>query len=133
MDFLQGVDNRDALNYCMKMRKLTAGILTALVLALAGCVSVPVQAMSNARQAVQAARQAGAARYAPASYAAAERWLDDASFALKADDYGRARSSALKALRAARQAAAEARAARAGAPSSTPVPATSSVRKEAGG
>ncbi|MGH8127572.1 MAG: DUF4398 domain-containing protein [Gammaproteobacteria bacterium] len=107
------------------MRKLTVGILTALVLTLAGCVSVPVQAMSNARQAVQAAQQAGAARYAPASYAEAERWLDDASFALKADDYGRARSSALKATHAARQAAAKARAAKAVAPSSAPVAATS--------
>ena len=104
------------------MRSMVAAFVMAL--ALAGCVSVPVQAMSNARQAVQAARQAGAARYAAASYAEAERWLDDASFALKADDYGRARSSALRATRAARQAAAEARAARAAAPSSAPSPAT---------
>ncbi|MGA7966677.1 MAG: DUF4398 domain-containing protein, partial [Gammaproteobacteria bacterium] len=88
------------------MRRLMAAFFMAL--ALAGCVSVPVQAMSNARQAVQAAQQAGAARYAPASYAEAERWLDDASFALKANDYGRARSSALRATRAARQATAEA-------------------------
>ena len=106
------------------MRNLFAATLTAVVLALAGCVSVPVQAMSNARQAVQAAQNAGAERSAPTLYAEARRWLDDASFALKADDYGRARSSALKATQIAREALAKARTTGAGAPSSAPVPAT---------
>lgn len=96
-----------------------------MVLVVAGCVSMPVQAMSNARQAVQAARLAGAARYAPARYVEAERWLDDARFALRADDYGRARSSALRAARIAHQAAVEARKARVAAPSGAPSPATS--------
>jgi|GEM_PF-1888957 len=107
------------------MRNLLAATLAALFLALAGCVSVPVQAMSNARQAVQAARHAGAERYAPTLYAEARRWLDDASFALKADDYGRARSSARQATQFARQALVKSRTARAAVPSSAPSPATS--------
>lgn len=107
------------------MRNLFVTTVAALVLALAGCVSVPVQVMSNARQAVQAAKQAGAERYAPTRYAEARRWLDDASFAIKANDYSRARDSAKKAIRVAHRAVIEARAARAAAPSTAPSPATS--------
>lgn len=109
------------------MRTLLLAALAALALSLAGCVTVPVQAMSNARQAVQAARQAGAERYAPTLYAEARRWLDDASFAIKAEDYGRARGSARKAALLARQALVKARAAQAAAPASAPVPATSGL------
>lgn len=107
------------------MRGWASCALVLLLLATAGCVSVPVQAMSNARQALQAAQKAGAVRYAPALYAEARRWLGDAEFALRGDDYTRARSSALKAARAARKAAAVARAAaRATGTSPTPVPGT---------
>lgn len=79
-----------------------------LGVATAGCTTAPIQAMSNARQAVQAAQRAGAPRYAPTLYAEAEHWLDDAEFALQAGDYDRARSSAAKAAAAARSAAAAA-------------------------
>lgn len=95
------------------------------MLVLAGCVTVPVQAMSNARQALQAATNAGAQRYAPALYAEAEHWLDDASFALKSNNYDRAQHSAKLATRAARQATAKARAQRAAHPATAPAPATS--------
>lgn len=108
------------------MRHVLLATLTVLALALAGCVSVPVQGMSNARQAVQAAQQAGAERYAPALYAESRRWLDDASFAIKAQDYARARKSARQAAELARQATVKARAAQAAAPvpASAPAPAT---------
>lgn len=93
---------------------------------MAGCATVPVQAMSNARQALQAARQAGAQRYAPTLYAEAEHWLDDASFALESNNYDRARQSARRAAREARKATAKARAWHAAHPSTAPAPATAS-------
>lgn len=94
-----------------------AGTVAVLLLALTACTTAPVQAMSDARQAVRAARQAGAPRYAPAEYAKALRWLDDAEFALQGGDYDRARTSAARAGDAARRAAARARLARPSAPS----------------
>lgn len=100
------------------------GAACSASLVLGACAGPPVQALSNARQALIAARQADAERYAPGSYAEAERWLDDAEFALHGNDYGRARSSALRALEAARAAATQARRLKAAAP---PVPATSSA------
>ena len=116
------------LGYCIPMRGLVACALALLLLATAGCVSVPVQAMSNARQALQTAQKAGAVRYAPALYAEATRWLGDAEFALRGDDYSRARSSALKAARVARKAAAVARtAARTAGTAPAPVPGTDHI------
>jgi Domain of unknown function (DUF4398) len=82
--------------------------------------------MSNARQALLAAEQAGAAEYAPAKLAEAQRWLDDAEFALQSRDYDRAQTSAAHAVESAREASAEARAARTQAPASVPSPASTS-------
>lgn len=93
------------------MRGLMVVAAAILGVAAAGCTTAPVQAMSNARQAVQAAARAGAPRYAPTLYAEARHWLDDAEFALRGGDYDRARSSAAKAAVAARAAAAAAAAA----------------------
>lgn len=109
------------------MKKLFSGVLAAAILGLAGCVTVPVQAMSNARQAIQVARQAGADRYAPALYAEAQHWLDDASFALKSNNYARARHSANLATRYARKAAAKAQARRPAGPATAPRPATAAT------
>lgn len=81
-----------------------------LVLALAACAGAPVQEMSNARQAVAAARQVGAERTAAKEMAEAERLLQTAQAALDKGDYGvartdamRAREQAVKALRIAQQ------------------------------
>jgi outer membrane lipoprotein SlyB len=95
-----------------------------LTLVLAGCVSPPVQAMSNARQAIQAAEAAGAQRYAPVELAEAKHWLDDAEFALGGDDYSHAQASAAKAVEAARMATSKARNAKVNAPASAPAPAS---------
>lgn len=100
------------------MRGLKVAAAAVLSVAAAGCVTAPVQAMSNARQAVQAAARAGAQRYAPVLFSEAQHWLDDAEFALRGGDYDRARSSAAKAAAAARSAAVAARAARPPAPAS---------------
>ncbi len=86
-----------------------AGIF-AVVLALGACASPPVQTMSNARQAIAVAEQAGAAHYAPSRLAAAKQWLDDAESSLKNGNYSRAHSSALQAEKWARRAVEKSRA-----------------------
>lgn len=106
------------------MKRGVPALVAGLVLLLAGCATVPVQAMSNARQALQAAARAGAEQKAPALYADARHWLDDARYALQAKDYGHARASAKRATRLARKAAAKARAVKARDSTSAPSPAT---------
>lgn len=71
------------------------------LLVLAGCTVAPVQEMSDARQALQAARAAGAADHSPGELAAAEELLHRAQRALEAGDYVQARDSALSARNAA--------------------------------
>jgi len=68
-----------------------------LLLALVGCVSAPVQEMSDARQAIAAAEEAGAARLAPEPLAAARQYLADAEQSLQTHSYGLARSHAISA------------------------------------
>ncbi|MGH8272904.1 MAG: DUF4398 domain-containing protein [Gammaproteobacteria bacterium] len=104
-----------------------AGI-ALLGLALAGCAAPPVQTMSNARQAVQAAKAAGAPRYAPRIYAEAVHWLDDAEYALKTGHYARAHTSAKHAEQAARAAILAARKAHSPAPATRLPPAGSGSR-----
>lgn len=79
----------------------------ALVLAgvLFGCASAPVQEMSDARQTIDAAREAGAARHAPDGLAKAEQLLREATSDLENRRYEQARERA----RMAREAAQEAR------------------------
>ena len=62
-----------------------------------GCTGLPTQEMSDARQAVQAAREVGAANYAPDSLGKAETLLDKAKTALDQGDYATARGNALEA------------------------------------
>jgi hypothetical protein len=87
-----------------RRRLMTTALLGVLVLACAACtVPPPVQEMSDARQTIEAARAAGAARCAAAEEAtvAARRWLENASYALTIHDYPMARRSALRARRRA--------------------------------
>ncbi len=82
------------------MRWIPALFLTGVM--LAGCaVAPPVQEMSNARQAISAARAAGASRAAPQELMAAKRWLEDAEYALREKDYSRADESARRARKRA--------------------------------
>ncbi|QKT04936.1 DUF4398 domain-containing protein [Ectothiorhodospiraceae bacterium 2226] len=68
------------------------------LLFLAACaVAPPVQEMSDARQAVQAARDAQAQRYAVDVLVAAERLLEQAARDLEAGQYRSARDAALEA------------------------------------
>jgi len=73
-------------------------LLTLIVLALAGCVtSPPVQEMSDARQAINAAEAADAARLAPESLDDARRFLAEAERQIQEESYGPARFNAVRA------------------------------------
>jgi hypothetical protein len=74
-----------------------AGAL-ALLLFLAGCETAPpVQEMSDARQAITVAREAGAADLAAAELAEAEEYLQNAELRLDRQQYREARNAALEA------------------------------------
>lgn len=77
-----------------------AGALV-LAVALGACATAPVQQMSDARQAIAAAEQAGAAQEAPAELAVAKQYLHQAEQALNRHDFGSARTSAQRASDAA--------------------------------
>jgi hypothetical protein len=73
-------------------------LLTLTVLSLAGCVTAPpVQEMSDARQAINAAEAADAARLAPESLGDARRFLAEAEQQLQQEAYGPARFNAIRA------------------------------------
>ena len=86
----------------MRVRRIPSVFIIALLaLVSAACTSAPTQEMSDARQAINAARDAEAEAYAPRSLDSAERLLDNAQASLKAGDYNLARNDALEARQAA--------------------------------
>ncbi len=68
-----------------------------LAFCLAACVSAPVQEMSDARQAINAARVAGAETRAPGDLNAAQASIARAEMNLQAGDFARARIAAVEA------------------------------------
>ncbi|HEB57840.1 MAG TPA: DUF4398 domain-containing protein [Gammaproteobacteria bacterium] len=77
-------------------------VVAAGLLFLVACATpLPVQEMSNARQALQAAEAADAAHFAPQDLRRARRLLDRASTFLEAGEYGQARALAVEARMAA--------------------------------
>jgi hypothetical protein len=82
-----------------------------LLLALGACgTNPPVQEMSDARQAIAVAREAGAAEYAAVDLRAAEDYLDSALRNLSRKDYALARADAVEAKAKAMSALASAEA-----------------------
>ena len=74
------------------------GLLIASILIAAGCgTAPPVQEMSDARQAIAAAKEAGAEQSAAEDLRAAEAYLDSAQRRLSERAYGQARRDALQA------------------------------------
>jgi outer membrane murein-binding lipoprotein Lpp len=69
------------------------------ILGLAGCTSAPVQEMSDARQAIAAARGAGATESTSPDFYAAQAAITRAEKHLEAQEYTRARYAALEAKR----------------------------------
>lgn len=73
-------------------------LLAIALLATAACsAGPPVQEMSDARQAISVAREAGASEHAPADLRAAEDLLDDALRNLSRKEYSEARVNAVEA------------------------------------
>lgn len=72
--------------------------------ASACATSPPVQEMSDARQAIAAAADAEAAKYAPAPFGDAQRFLAEAEEQLRRQAYGPARANAVRAKNRALQA-----------------------------
>ena len=68
-----------------------------LLVVVTGCATAPVQEMSDARQAIAAAEEAGAAEHAPDSLSAARQALAEAERSLQTRSYGVARSQAINA------------------------------------
>lgn len=65
-----------------------------MVLALNACATAPVQEMSDARQALQAAEAVGARIKAPKYYFKAQTYLENAESALQHRRYSKAREQA---------------------------------------
>lgn len=90
------------------IRKL---IILSLLIGAAACAAAPVQEMSDARQAINSAEEAGAARYSPQQLDEARQLLDRAQLKLKIGAYGEARRLALdardEAIRAREKASAQ--------------------------
>jgi len=68
------------------------GVLLALL--MSACGGLPVQEMSDARQALQAAAEVGAMEKADALYAEASQLLQEAEAALNTGEYKKARALA---------------------------------------
>jgi Domain of unknown function (DUF4398) len=79
-------------------------LMLASCMGLAACVGPPVQEMSNARQAIKAARDAGAGNKAPDTLHEAEALLDRAEDNLQKRAYKDARRDAIAARGKAAQA-----------------------------
>jgi hypothetical protein len=76
-----------------------------VVAGFSACVSAPpVQEMSDARQAIEAAVEADASRLAPESLGDARRYLEEAEQQIQQQAYGPARMNAVRARNRAAQA-----------------------------
>lgn len=84
------------------VHRMLSVVATAVL--IAACTTAPTQEMSDARQAINSARSADAADYAPRSLNSAERLLDQAEQSLKDGQYDMARYDALEARQAAMKA-----------------------------
>lgn len=86
-----------------RLRTTVLALLAASGIALAGCISAPppVQEMSDARQAVAAARDAGADQLAPQIYARSVSLLEKAESTLARRGFRQARDQALASRRLA--------------------------------
>lgn len=87
-----------------KARQALRGIVVMLLLAVAACETAPVQEMSDARQAITVARNAGAEQLASRELREAESYLASAEHELEKRAYSRARFDALAAKNSALQA-----------------------------
>jgi hypothetical protein len=76
---------------------LRSALLATLLLFAACQTAPPVQEMSDARQAIMVAKEAGAAEHAPIDLREAENYLQSAEGSLSNQNYATARRDALQA------------------------------------
>ncbi|MDH3748785.1 MAG: DUF4398 domain-containing protein [Gammaproteobacteria bacterium] len=81
----------------LRSKLLLGSALFATLLLASACETAPVQEMSDARQAIAVAREAGAEAHAAAELLAAEQYLQSAQDKLNAEKYAEARRDALQA------------------------------------
>ena len=96
------------------IRRHVLPLLTAMLLAgslLAGCAGMPLQEMSDARQAIRAAERAGAQKYAPELLAEAKTLVETARQNVHKGEYRDAREEAEQARAKAMEARSRAEAA----------------------
>jgi hypothetical protein len=90
---------------CLSRRPVPAAILMGVVmLGLAACAGIPAQEMSNARQAIRAAQEAGVATTAPGEIEKAQAYLTKAEASMQQRLFRQARDEASEARRIAREA-----------------------------
>jgi hypothetical protein len=86
------------------MQSIKLFLLLSLVVSLAACATIPAQEMSDARQAIQAAEDAGASARSPRVLDHARFLLEQAQIELAERDYKAARRTANASKAAAIQA-----------------------------
>ncbi|MEQ1579477.1 MAG: DUF4398 domain-containing protein [Steroidobacteraceae bacterium] len=98
---------------CRLYRRAPAALLVGvMLLGLAACAGIPAQEMSNARQAIRAAQEAGAAKAAPGEIEKAQEYLTKAEASMQQKLFRQARDEASEARRIAREALQAAQAAK---------------------
>lgn len=80
---------------------INVSLVLFLLSTIIGCVSAPVQEMSDARQAIRAAKKASSTPDSQSSLAKAESLLKEAETALENGEYSKARDTATEARDAA--------------------------------
>jgi cobalamin biosynthesis protein CobD/CbiB len=107
---LRSGENSSPLMAYLSLPALLRGLLlTLLCVGASGCAGAPAQEMSNARQAIKAAREAGAEKVAPQTLNEAQSLLEQAEDSLQKGDYRNARRSAVAAKGRATEALSAAR------------------------
>ena len=91
-------------NCLLRRRAFPAALFGLFLLGLAGCAGIPAQEMSNARQAIRAAPEAGAAKAAPGEIEKAQEYLTKAEASMHQRLFRQARDEASEARRIAREA-----------------------------
>lgn len=95
--------------YLLSLPSLRGLLLTLLCVGMVGCAGAPVQEMSNARQAIKAARDAGADQVAPQEMSEAQSLLEQAEANLQKGAWRDARRNAIQAKSKATEAMVAAR------------------------
>ncbi len=85
------------MGYVIRRRKFSGLLACLLALSMVACATAPVQEMSDARQAIRAAREAGAGKDSPQQLAAAEALLSRAESSLSSRQFRTARRYAIDA------------------------------------